>query len=66
MKLALHIQIVRMYAEQSQEGFQAEVWESVAKTPVHTSQALRPSRRQRLPSHHKTSPPRLLAEMLGF
>lgn len=31
MKLALQIQIVKVYPEESQAGFQAEVWENVIK-----------------------------------
>lgn len=65
MKLALQIQIVNVYPEQSQEGFQAEVWESVDETHVHRSQAPRSSRGQKLPSVHRISPPGLLPEAGG-
>lgn len=65
MKLALQIQIVKVYPEQSQEGFQAETWERVDKTHVHRSQAPRSSRGQKLPCLHRISPPGLFPETRG-
>lgn len=66
MKLALQIQTVQMYPEPSQEGFQAEVYESVDKTHAHTSLVLKSSRGQRLPSHCRILPLSLHDKMQGL
>lgn len=66
MKFALQIQRAKVFPEQSQAGFQAEVWESVAKINVRRSQALRHIRGLRFLSKQRISPPSSFPKMREF